>query len=154
MAIIRTPEWSGFGWPGYGELDRMRRDMDRLFRGGLSGGFSTEAAAGVFPLVNVSEDSNNYFVRAELPGVESEDLDVSVTGDGLSISGERKIPTEKKEAKYHRREREAGTFSRILSLPGPIDAGKVEATCRDGILTVVLPKTAAAKPRQISVKVG
>jgi HSP20 family protein len=152
MAIIRTPSWSGFGWPGFGELDRMKRDMDRLFRG-LSGGLFRAPTAGVFPLVNVMEDSSNYFVRAELPGVKSEDVDICVTGDSLSISGERKIATEG-GAKYHRREREAGTFSRILSLPGPIDAGKVEATCRDGILTVVLPKTEAAKPRQISVKAG
>jgi HSP20 family protein len=153
MAILRTPSWSGFGWPSFGELDRMKNDMDKLL-GGLARGVFREPGAGVFPLLNLTEDSNNYFVRAELPGVKPADLDISVTGDGLSISGERKIPTEEKGAKYHRKEREAGTFSRILSLPGPIDGDKVEATCKDGILTVVLPKTEAAKPKQISVKTG
>jgi len=131
----------------------MRRDMDRLF-GGLSRGVFREPSAGVFPLVNVTEDSNNYIVRAELPGVKAEELEISVTGDGLSLSGERKIHKEKKGARYHRKEREAGIFSRILTLPGPIDGDKVEATCKDGILTVVLPKSEAAKPRQISVKTG
>jgi HSP20 family protein len=151
MAIIRTPAWAGFEWPGSSEIDRMRMDMDRLFRG-LSGGVVGEPGAGVFPLTNVTEDHNNYYVRAELAGVEAKDLDISVTGDGLSISGERKIAAEKKGARYHRKEREGGTFNRILSLPGPIETDKVEASCADGILTVVLPKAESAKPRQISVK--
>jgi HSP20 family protein len=151
MAVIRTPAWAGFGWPGSAEIDRMRMDMDRLFRG-LSGGFFREPGAGVFPLTNVTEDHNNYYVRAELPGVHAKDLDISVTGDALSISGERKIASEKKGARSHRKEREAGMFNRILSLPGPIETDKVEASCADGILTVVLRKAQSAKPRQISVK--
>lgn len=153
MAIIRRPSWTGIGWPNFRELDRMRRDIDRLFRGIAGGGFR-EPRAGVFPLVNVTEDSDQYYVRAELPGVKAEELNISVTGDGLSISGERKIATEKEGAKFHRKEREAGTFSRILTLPGAIDADKVEATCLDGILTITLPKSEAAKPKQISVKTG
>ena len=152
MAIMR-PFWPTQHSSVFGELDRMRRDMDRLF-GGLSGRSFREPMAGVFPLTNVTEDTNNYYVRAELPGVKRDDLDVSVTGEGLSISGERKLPAEKKDASYHRREREAGKFSRMLSLPGQVDTAKVDATCADGILTVVLPKAEAAKPRQISVKAG
>ncbi len=153
MAIIR-----GFGWPGWGwrvptELDRMRREMDRLFEG-VTGGLSREPAAGVFPLTNVTEDTKNYYVRAELPGIKANELDISVTGEGISISGERKFASEKKDARYHRREREAGKFSRVISLPGHIDTDKVEANCTDGILTVVLPKQAAAKAKQISVKTG
>jgi HSP20 family protein len=131
----------------------MRRDMDRLFQG-LTGAVSGEPGAGVFPLANVTEDKNNYYVRAELPGVKAEDLDISVTGENMSISGERKIPVEGEEARYHRRERNAGKFSRMLSLPGHIDTQKVEASCANGILTVVLPKAEAAKPKQISVKAG
>jgi HSP20 family protein len=122
----------------------------------LSGGYSRslfgEPAAGVFPLMNVTEDKDNYYVRAELPGLKAEDLDISVTGDTLSISGERKLPAEDEKAKYHRREREAGRFSRILSLPARTDTKKVEAVCTDGVLTVTLPKAEAAKPKQISVK--
>jgi HSP20 family protein len=135
----------------FDELERMRRDMDRLSEG-LARGISKEPMAGVFPLMNVSEDKDNYYVRAELPGLKANDLDISVTGDTLSISGERKIPAEDEKAQYHRREREAGKFSRIVSLPAQIDTGKVEARCSDGVLTVVLPRAEAAKPKQIAVK--
>jgi HSP20 family protein len=103
-------------------------------------------------LTNATEDKENYYVRAELPGLKAADLDIHVTGNSLSIAGERKIPEEKKNAKYHRRERESGTFSRMITLPGPINTAKVGATCVDGVLTVTLPKAAAAKPKQISVK--
>ena len=151
MAIIRTPGWPRSSRFGFGELDRMRRDMERLFEG-LSGGLRPYAHAGVFPLTNVSEDADNYYVRAELPGIKAEDLDISVTGDGLSVSGQRKISTETEGATYHRRERESGTFSRMISHPGPVEADKVEASCKDGILTITLPKAEKAKPRQISVK--
>jgi HSP20 family protein len=125
--------------------------MERLF-GGLSGWPYKEGAAGVFPLTNVTEDDDNYYVRAELPGMAADEIDISVTGDSLSISGERKIPAEEEEARYHRKEREAGKFSRMISLPGQVDTEKVEAGCTDGVLTIRLPKAQAAKPKQITVK--
>ena len=152
MAIIRR-----FGLPttwrerGFDDLDSLRRQMDRLFEG-LSGWPFREPTAGVFPLTNVTEDKDNYYVRAELPGMAADEIDISVTGDALSISGERKIPAAEKGAKYHRREREAGKFSRMISLPGELDTEKAEARCTDGVLTIVIPKAEAAKPRQISVK--
>jgi HSP20 family protein len=133
------------------ELERMRREMDRLFED-LTEGVYREPRAGVFPLLNVTEGSENYYVRAELPGIKADDLDISVTGSSLSIGGERKIPTEDEKVDYHRREREAGKFSRVISLPAQVDTGKVEASCVDGILTIVLPKSEAAKPKQITVK--
>lgn len=145
------------GWPAWGvaspfeELDRMRRQMDLLSEG-LTRGFWREPAAGVFPLMNVTEDKDRFYIRAELPGLKADALEISVTGDTLSISGERTLPVEDEKAQYHRREREAGKFSRILSLPSQVDTAKVEAACSDGVLTVVLPKAEAAKPRQISVK--
>jgi HSP20 family protein len=128
----------------------MRREMDRLSET-LSRGWG-EPAAGVFPLMNVTEDKDNYYIRAELPGIKADELDMSVTADTLSLSGERKIPAEDEKAQYHRREREAGRFSRIITLPAQVDAGKAEAHCADGVLTVVLPKAEEAKPRQITVK--
>ncbi|MBW2108459.1 MAG: Hsp20/alpha crystallin family protein [Deltaproteobacteria bacterium] len=151
MAILRTPVWQAINWPGFSELERMRSDLDKLFRG-LAEGVLTEPGAGVFPLTNVTEDKENYYVRAELPGIKAEDLDISVTGDGLSISGERKIAPAGQGARYHRKEREAGTFSRKITLPGQIDVEKAEASCSNGILTVLLPKAEATKPKQISVK--
>jgi HSP20 family protein len=119
---------------------------------GLSRGQFREPAAGVFPLMNVTEDKGNYYVRAELPGFKAEDLDISVTGEALSISGERKLQGEDEKAQYHRRERESGKFSRIVNLPAQMDTTKVEARCADGILTVTMPKSEAAKPKQIAIK--
>ena len=135
------------------ELERMRRQMDWLAGDlGLTKELSREPKAGVFPLMNVTDDKDDYYVRAELPGLKADELDISVTGDTLSIGGERKLPSEDEKAQYHRREREAGRFSRIVTLPSQIDTGKVEARCTDGILMVTLPKAEAAKPKQISVK--
>jgi len=145
------------GWPTTGlrspfeELERMRREMDWLTEG-LTGKLFREPAAGVFPLMNVTEDNDKYYVRAELPGIKADELDISVTGDSLTISGERKIPSEDENANYHRKERESGKFSRVLNLPGQIDTAKVEAGTADGLLTVVLPKSEAAKPKQITIK--
>lgn len=133
------------------ELDRMQRQMEWL-TGSLSKGLFREPAAGVFPLMNVTEDKDNFYVRAELPGLKPDQLDISVTGDSLSLSGEREIPAEDESAQYHRREREAGKFSRIVTLPSQVDTGKVDARCADGILTVVLPKAEAAKPKQVAIK--
>ncbi len=152
MILRRISDWPGGAWRSpFEELERMRREMDRLFEG-LTEGIFREPRAGVFPLVNVTEASDNYYVRAELPGIKADDLDISVTGSSLSIAGERKIPAEDEKTNYHRREREAGKFSRTVSLPAQVDAAKVEASCVDGILTVVLPKSEAAKPKQIPVK--
>lgn len=152
MLLRGTTGWPAWGRTSlFGELERLRRQMDRL-SGGLSRGLFGQPAAGVFPLMNVTEDRDNYYVRAELPGIKADELDMSVTGDTLSISGERKLPAEDEKAQYHRREREAGRFSRIFTLPARIDAGKVEARCIDGVLTVTLPKAEAAKPKQIPVK--
>ena len=152
MLFRRISDWPTRGWTNpFEEMERMRRQMDWL-SGGLTKGLSGEPAAGVFPLMNVTEDKNNYYIRAELPGLKADELDISVTGDTLSIAGERTLPAEDEKARYHRREREAGRFSRILTLPAQVDTGKVEASCTDGILTVTLPKAEAAKPKQITVK--
>jgi len=148
MIVRRITDWPTWGLRGsFEELERMRRRLEDLTEG-----LFREPAAGVFPLVNVTEGTDNYYVRAELAGVKADELDISVTGNALSIAGERKITTENERAKYHRREREAGKFSRIISLPAQVDTAKVEARCSDGILTVVLPKSEAAKPKQITVK--
>jgi HSP20 family protein len=100
----------------------------------------------------MTEDNDSYYIRAELPGVNFNDLDISITGDTFSISGERKIPDENNNAKYHRREREAGKFSRIITLPSLVQSDKVEAESKNGVLTVVLPKAEEAKPKQITIK--
>jgi len=153
MIVRRTFGLPTSGWPSLDEMDRVRKEMARLF-GAASGGVVGRGTAGVFPLTNVTEGKDNFYFRAELPGVTAEDLNITITGDSLAIEGERKISVEKEGAKYHRREREAGRFSRMITLPGQVDTDKVEAKCADGILTVVLPKAESAKPRQISIKTG
>jgi HSP20 family protein len=147
--LFNVPTW-GFNRP-FRELDRLRRHMDELY-GAFSGGTLPMPSAGVFPLINVTEDNENYYVRAELPGIKSDELDIQVTKDGISISGERKIPVEGNGVKYHRREREAGKFSRLINLPGEVDVNKVEASRKNGVLKVTIPKAEVAKPRQITVK--
>lgn len=152
MIIRRLTDWPTTDWRRpYEGFEKMRRDMDRIFNA-LSGRITGGYTAGVFPLMNLSEDSDYFYVRSELPGIKAEDLDISVTGDSLSISGERKIPEEDGQAQYHRREREAGKFSRVVTLPSQIEPNKVEATSKDGILTVKLPKAEIARPKQITVK--
>ena len=152
--MFRRIDWPTADWTSpFADVERMRRQLEEL-SGTLSRGpwGLREPWAGVYPLLNVSEDKDNFYVRAELPGVKAEDLDISVTGKSVSIGGERKIQAEDEKAKYHRREREAGRFNRVVTLPTDVDASKVEAHCADGVLSLVLPKAEAAKPKQISVK--
>ena len=128
----------------------MRQQLDRLFEDAATP--QQAVGAGVFPLINLTEDKNRYFIRAELPGVKGDDIDIQVTANNLSISGERKIAAEEEGARFHRREREAGSFSRMIGLPGDINPDKVNAKLENGILTVEVSKAEAAKPKQITVK--
>ena len=114
--------------------------------------FTGEPGAGVFPPMNISQDDDNFYVRAEIPGIKAKDLDISALRNRVSISGRREIPKEHERASYHRRERAEGEFNRTVTLPAEVDADKVEAVHADGVLTLTLPKAEAAKPRQILVK--
>jgi len=129
------------------ELHRMRQQLDQMFDDTPQ----HRGSAGVFPLTNLTEDRDKYYVRAELPGVKGDELDIQITGKNLSISGERKIAAAEEGARYHRREREAGTFSRMIGLPGEVNTDKVEANLENGVLTIVVSKAEITKPKQISV---
>jgi HSP20 family protein len=149
MAVIR---WQA----GPRELSEPASDFDRLRQGmeWLFDGFASPTpgfASRVFPSINLTEDQDHYYLRAELPGLKSEELDISVVEEQVSIRGERKIPVEKKEFGYHRREREDGSFRRTISLPMAIDSEKVKAEMNKGILTITLPKHAKAKLRKIQI---
>ncbi len=135
------------------ELEQLQRRMDRLFQGG----FSPEGSpwqVGVYPLVNLSEDRDHIYVRAELPGVRAEDLEITIQDLSLILRGERKIASEEKQVNYQRRERESGFFRRVLALPSRVQPDKVEATCKDGVLAIKLAKPEEVKPRKIKVKVA
>jgi len=140
-----------FDYEPFQEWERIQRQMDRLMQG-MVGAERLPRRVGVYPLVNISEDPDNVFVRAELPGVNPEDLEITIKDQQLVLRGERKIPTAEKGVNFHRRERESGFFRRILRLPAQVDPNKVEAACKDGILTITLAKPEVIKPRQISVK--
>jgi HSP20 family protein len=148
-SMYGVPTWR-FRSP-FHELDRMQRQMDRLFDA-FSGQREERVSAGVFPPINISEDQENYFVRAELPGIQADKLDIQATRNSLSLSGERKITEEGNGVRYHRREREGGSFSRVITLPGDIDAEKVDAELANGILTIKIAKAEAAKPKQITLR--
>lgn len=140
MTLMKTYGFPTFFFKNmFDEMEKLQRAMNK------------RPTAGVFPLINVTEDKDAFFVRAELPGMKTDELEINATSETLTIVGERKIPAEEGNVKYHRRERDAGKFSRILNMPRIIDTSKVEANLVDGILTIKLPKAESAKPRQIKI---
>jgi HSP20 family protein len=140
------------GWRHpFAELERMSRQMDRLSQGLMGRPGLAWRTAKVFPAINLTEDADSYYVRAELPGIKADALDIQAVGRNLTISGERTIASEGENVKYHRREREAGKFSRIIGLTGDINTDKVDAKLANGMLTVAIGKADAAKPKQITV---
>ncbi|MFW6334005.1 MAG: Hsp20/alpha crystallin family protein [Desulfosalsimonas sp.] len=150
MFTRRLFDFPDLGWRSpVEELDRMRRYLDQLM-GQTETGFRIPRA-GVFPLINLTETKEAYILRAELPGVKTGDLDIQAAGRNITISGQRKIEPDP-NATYHRREREAGSFSRALTLPGDIDRDGIDASLKDGVLTVKVPKAEKAKARQIEIK--
>ncbi|HVU85913.1 MAG TPA: Hsp20/alpha crystallin family protein [Pirellulales bacterium] len=147
--MVRWRTNGGFPfWQLRGEFERAMSDF--LTRSATA---STRSQDRLFPAVNVWEEGDQLFAEAELPGVKGEDLDVSVTGDELTLRGRRSVTSGEGQS-YHRRERSAGEFSRTLHLPYEVDANGVEATLRDGVLFLKLPKAASARPRKIEIRSG
>lgn len=151
--IVRRIWPSPSGEDFFTGLDRMRREMDRLV-GAFEGEAFPGPSPGVFPAVNVTQDESNYYVRAELPGMNADELSLTSTEKRLSLSGQREIEPQHEGTSFHRREREGGTFSRSIVLPAEFDTERVQASYVNGILTVTLPKSEARKPKQIPVKTG
>ena len=128
--------------------------LDRVFRDvfdGLSAWEPTTWNPRSFPAVNAWEDETSFHVEAELPGFEERDLEVSVLGNELRLSGRRETKLEENEKIYHR-ERHTGEFSRVLRFPVDLEDGKISAAFKNGLLSVTLPKAAAALPRKIEIK--
>jgi HSP20 family protein len=133
-------------------LSTLHNDMDDLFDSFFRGLDKPFAGYKAWPAIDVAEDENNITVRAEVPGCNAEDIDISVYGNTLAISGEKKLKEEKKEKGYYHVESSYGTFRRELTLPTDVDSAKVEATCKEGILSITLPKAAKAKAIKVKVK--
>jgi HSP20 family protein len=127
--------------------------MDALFNR-FAGGPDAGGGWGVFPAVNLYETAEGYVLTAELPGVASDDIHVSLEGSTVTLQGERKVDYESEggNTSPHRRERQAGSFRRAFELPAAIEADKVEAVHRNGVLLLRLPKSPEARPRQIAVQ--
>jgi HSP20 family protein len=149
MISIRYPGFSSFT-SAFQELDRMRREMDRLFAD-VMGRSALASGSGVFPALNVREDADNIYVQAELPGVKPEEVEISVVGSTLSLRGERRLENIP-GVSYHRRERKAGQFQKALTLSSNIKADDVKAEYKNGVLYLILPKSEHAKPKKIPVK--
>jgi HSP20 family protein len=135
---------AGERWPSLAdELDQLfGRSIAEFTRGAQLPGWS--------PVVDVFEDKDAYTVKAELPGLKKEEIEVSVHDGTLVISGERKLE-QKTEGEVHRTERFYGKFQRVIGLPAQVEANKVQAGYKDGVLTITLPKTEQVKPRQIAI---
>ena len=139
-------------WEPFRDMLSLRSDMDRLFSS-LFGGLTEEREGFWAPIVDIEEDSDNITVKAEIPGMKREDIKVSVQGNRLTITGERKQESETKSKTFHRVERSYGKFSRMITLPADVEADKVKASYRDGILNINLPKPEAIKPKHIDVEI-
>ena len=141
-------------WPGFGQLTSLRDEIDRLFEAPLAELVRTsQVLAGWTPALDLYEDKDNVYVRAELPGMKKEDIDVSLHNGSLSISGERKTESEFKDVEVYRSERFVGRFQRTVTLPTLVAADRIKAQYKDGILSITLPKAEEAKPKQINVNV-
>jgi HSP20 family protein len=133
------------------DFDQLRREVLRLLDT-ANGDGAAEPSAGVFPPMNITQDDDNFYLRAEIPGIKPAELSISALRNRVSISGKREIPREHDRVSYHRKERPEGGFNRAVTLPTEVDADRVDARYTDGILSLTLPKAEQAKPRQIAVK--
>ena len=150
MIVRQLSPW-GTGWSTpTATAAQMRRDMESLIER-LTGAAGDESTAGVFPPMNVSEDRDQYYVRALIPGVDASQLNVSVVHQTVTVSGVRQS-SEEQGVSYHRKERAEGPFSRSVTIPAAFDGARVEAKYVDGTLTLTLPKPEAAKPRRVTVQ--
>jgi HSP20 family protein len=134
----------------------MQREINRLFEDVFRGGMQAEENTGKSfwtPAVDIAEQQNEYVVKMELPGVNREDVKITLESNVLTIRGEKKQEKDTKEGSYHRVERSYGSFQRSFTLPTTVKSDKIDALYKDGILTVTLPKAEEAKPKQIEVKV-
>ncbi len=139
-------------WDPFRDMFSMRRQMDRMMNDMLGEeGSNTGQGDYLLPL-DVSENDDHYLVKASLPGVKPDNIDVTYRNGTLTISAESKQEQEFEKEQYHIRERSYGTFRRSINLPGDIDPDKIDARFEDGVLTLTLPKSEQAKPKRISIK--
>ncbi len=141
-------------WRPFGELSSLRREIDKLWDRSLGETpFARTFTESWLPSVDISETKDGFVVKAELPGLEAKDVNVSISGDILTIKGEKKVEEEEKDEHYYRVERYSGSFQRVFQLPSGVKGDKIEATFDKGVLKVTLPKVEEAQKKEIEVKV-
>jgi len=155
MNLIRYQEPELTTWTPFNRMSSLRNEIDRLFDLSMP---TLTRDAGLFsgwaPALDLFQDKDNVFVKVELPGMKKEEIHISLHDGLLTITGERKREEKTEEGETFRSETYYGKFHRSVTLPTMVDANKVKATYKDGILTVTLPKAEEAKPKQIEVGVS
>ena len=152
MSIVR--------YDPFRDLDRLQSEMNRLFEGVIAptgergSGQMTQATRLWSPAVDVAETQHEIVLRAELPGLKPEDVDIELTGDTLTLRGERKFENEERKDNFVRVERSYGRFQRSFTLGVPVQNDQVSATYRDGVLEIHLPKSEQTRPRKVQVSVS
>jgi len=142
--------WKPFG----GELSSLRQEMDRLWdRFVGESPLARRITGDWWPTVDVSEAKDNFIIKAELPGMDDKDVSVTISGDVLTIKGEKKKEEEEKDEHHYRAERYYGSFQRSFQLPSSVKTDKIEADFDKGILKVTLPKVEEAKKKEVKIKV-
>jgi HSP20 family protein len=136
------------------EMERLHSDLNRLFEGVPAEGRTADTGRTWAPAVDVAETEEAILVRAELPGMAREDIDIELSGETLTLRGERKFESEEKKNNLVRIERRYGKFLRSFTLATPIQTDRVSASYKDGILEVVLPKSEETRPRKVQVVAG
>jgi len=160
MTLTRWQRPDFWGLSPLRRMTSLRDEMDSLFNMAFGrlvdkpeNGHGLQLLEGWFPAVDVFEDKDNLMVKAELPGLKKEDIQISLDNGNLTLSGERKQEEKHQDADVYRSERWVGRFHRSVSLPCRVDADKIKATYSEGVLTVTLPKAEEAKSKQIPITV-
>ena len=140
---------------GVQPLSNIQREMNRLFDDFFNRDYFVEPFRGMGewrPALDVAETDKAVIVKAELPGLESKDVEVSLSGDVLTVKGEKREEKEEKTKSFHRVERSYGSFQRAVRLPAPVLGDQVEVTFKNGVLTITLPKSEEAKTKSVKIK--
>lgn len=161
MSLIkRNPTQEMTRWnrefPTFRGLQSLQYDMNRIFDEFFRGDILADNnffSRDWNPAVDIVENTDNYILKAELPGMSKDDVKITLENNILTIRGEKKNEYEKKEGNYHRVERSYGSFERSFTIPGTIKANDIDAQYKDGVLSLTLPKAEEAKPKMIDVKV-
>lgn len=146
MAVIRWRPWN--------ELEGLRRDMDRMFDNFYrSESSDVENLSGLYPPVDIKETKDELILTTEIPGISKDDINISFSENTLTIKGEKKEEKKESDHNYHKVERRFGSFQRSFTLGTQVDADKVNASCKDGILIIEMPKKEEVKPKEIPISV-